>query len=146
MSFLSTRIHFIWSTAHREPRISADFKPRLHMYIRGILENHKSKVFAIGGIEDHIHIYCSLPATISIADLASTMKSNSTTFMRDNIDPQFAWQDGYAAFTMSKSADDDVIAYILNQERHHQHKTFQEELIAFLNKFGVPYDPQYVFL
>jgi REP element-mobilizing transposase RayT len=144
MSYLCTRIHFIWSTARREPRIQKEWKVRLHGYLRGILENKKSKVFAIGGVEDHVHVYCSLPATLTIADLASVMKSNSTNWVHEHFDPAFGWQDGYAAFTMSKSADEDVIGYILRQEEHHQKKTFQEELIAFFEKYEVPYDPKYV--
>ncbi len=146
MSFLCTRAHFIWSTSKREPLIQNDWQPRFHMHMRGILENLKSKVFIIGGVSDHVHIYCSLPSTVTIADLASTVKSNSTSFVRETIDARFGWQDGYAAFTMSKSADNDVIQYILNQEEHHRTRSFQEELIAFLDKFEVPYDPKYVFL
>jgi putative transposase len=144
MSFLSTRVHLIWSTAKREPLIQPEWQPRLHGYIRGIIENLKSKVFAIGGVADHLHIYCSLPATISIADLASTIKSNSSRWVRETLDPGFAWQDGYAAFTMGKSADQDVIRYISIQEEHHKHRTFAEEFMAFLEKYEVPYDPKYV--
>jgi len=146
MSFLSTRIHFVWSTARREPLIRREWQPRLHGYIRGILENLKVKPFVIGGIEDHIHVYCNLPATITIAELASKMKSNSTGFVRETLDSRFGWQDGYAAFTMSKSADEDVINYVLKQEEHHRRRSFQEELIAMLDKFGIEYDPRYVFL
>jgi putative transposase len=146
MSFLSTRLHLIWSTAHRKPLINREWKPRLHMYIRGILENIKVKPFVIGGIDDHIHIYCDLPSTLTIAQLVAKAKSNSTTFVKEELNSPFAWQEGYAAFTMSKSADQDVINYILNQEEHHRGTTFQEELIKFLDKFEVPYDPKYVFL
>jgi putative transposase len=145
MSYLCTRIHYIWSTANRTPSILPEWQSRLHGYIRGILENLKSKPLVIGGVADHIHIYCSLPSTISIADLASAIKSNSSGFIHDNFDRSFAWQNGYAGFTMSKSADDDVIRYILNQEEHHRRKSFQEELIAFFEKFQIPYDPKYVF-
>jgi len=146
MSFLCTRIHFIWSTARREPWIHNAWQPRLHQHMWGILENLKSKVFVIGGVVDHVHIYCSLPATCSIAKLAETVKSNSTAFVHDELKCPFGWQEGYAAFTMSKSADDDVIQYIRNQEEHHRRRSFQEELITFLEKFEVPYDPKYVFL
>ena len=146
MSYLCTRVHLIWSTLHREAFIEKEWQARLHGYMRGILENHHSKVFAIGGVADHVHVYCSLPATMSIAQLASTAKSNSTLWVRENLLKRFGWQEGYAGFTMGKSADDDVIRYILTQEEHHQRKTFQEELIAFLEKFEVPFDPKYVFL
>jgi putative transposase len=146
MSYLCTRVHLIWSTLHREALIEREWQARLHGYMRGILENHDSKPFAIGGIADHVHVYCSLPPTVSIAQLASTVKSNSTSWVRQNFSKSFGWQDGYAAFTMGKSADDDVIRYILTREERHQRKTFQEELIAFLEKFEVPFDPKYVFL
>lgn len=146
MSFLCTRVHLIWSTAKREPFIQPKWQPRLHGYLRGILENLQSKTFAVGGVSDHVHISCSLPPTLSIAELASALKSNSSRHVRDSFDPNFRWQDGYAAFTMSKSADVDVIGYILNQEQHHRGKIFQEEILKFLDKFQVPYDPKYVFL
>jgi REP element-mobilizing transposase RayT len=117
----------------------------VHGYLRGIFENKKCKVFASGGIADHVHVYCSLPATIAIADLVSTVKSNSSGWIHDQFDRAFDWQDGCAAFTMSKSADDDVIQYILHQEEHHRRRSFQEELIAFVDKFEIPYDPKYIF-
>ena len=145
MSYLCTRIHFIWSTARRDPMIHRDWQPRLHGCMRGILENLNCKTFVIGGVEDHVHIYCSLPSTATIADIAGTVKCNSTDWVRQTINSGFGWQDGYAAFTMSKSADQDVINYILTQEEHHRRLTFKEKPLAFLDKFGVAYDPRYVF-
>ena len=145
MSYLCTRVHYIWSTARREARIQGEWKVRLHGYIRGILENKKCKVFAIGGVEDHVHVYCSLPATVTIAELASVMKSNSSGWVHENFDRDFGWQDGYAAFTMGRSGDEDVIGYILGQVEHHRTRSFMEELIAFLDKYEVAYDPKYVF-
>jgi len=146
MSFLSTRLHIVWSTKHREPFLRKEWQPRLHGYMRGILENLRSKAFIVGGVEDHVHVYCSLPATITIAQLVSTVKSNSTGWVREVRQQPCGWQDGYAAFSMSKSADENVIQYILNQEEHHSRMTFQEELIKMLDKFQIPYDPKYVFL
>ena len=146
MSFLATRLHLVWSTKFREPLIQKEWQPRLHGYMRGILENLRSKVFIVGGIADHVHVYCSLPPTLTIAQLVSTVKSNSTAWAGEILRQPFGWQDGYAAFTMSKSADQHVIQYILNQETHHQRMTFQEELTKTLDKFQIPYDPKYVFL
>jgi putative transposase len=145
MSYLSTRLHIVWSTKHREPLIQTEWRPRLHGYMRGTLENLKAKVFVIGGVEDHVHVYCSLPATIAIADLVSNVKSGSSAWVHDVLRQPFGWQDGYAAFTMSKSADKDAIAYILRQEEHHKRVSYQEELIRMLEKFQIPYDPRYVF-
>ena len=74
-------------------------RPRLYMYIRGILKNIKVKPVVIGGIEDHVRIYCDLPSTLTIAQLVATAKSNSTTFAKEELRSPFAWQEGYAAFT-----------------------------------------------
>jgi len=145
MSYTCTRIHYIWSTAQRELTIDPAWRDDLHAYIAGILKNKKSTVLQIGGVEDHVHVYCSLPTTVTIADLANVMKANSTAYVREKFAASFAWQEGYAAFTMGKSADDDVCAYIRNQVEHHRTRSFKEELIAFLDKYQVPYDPKYVF-
>jgi putative transposase len=146
MSYLSTRLHLVWSTKHREPLIHRQWQPRLHGYMRGALENLKSKVFVIGGVEDHVHVYCSLSATITIADLVSKVKSSSSGWVHDVLQQPFGWQDGYSAFTMSTSADEDVMGYILKQGEHHMRVSYQEELIRMLEKFQIPYDPRYVFL
>ena len=92
-----------------------------------------------------MHIYCSLHATITIADLVSKVKSVSSTWVHDFLQQPFGWQDGYSAFTMSKSADEDVMGFILRQEEHHKRVSFQDELIMMLKKFQIPYDPRYVF-
>ena len=82
---------------------------------------------------------------MTIADLASKIKSNSSRWIHESFDNNFAWQEGYAAFTMGKSADAEVIRYILVQREHHKQRTFQEELIVFLDKYCVAYDRKYVF-
>ncbi len=146
-TFLSVRIHFIWSTKGREPSIESSWQPKLYAYINGILDNKKSKLLAIGGTNDHIHVYTSLPSTLSIAELANAVKSNSSGWIHETIShaQSFAWQSGYAAFSMSKSADKNVRAYIQNQAEHHRAKTFKEELIEFLDRDEIQYDPRYVF-
>jgi putative transposase len=144
MSYLSTRLHIVWSTKRRGPWIQKEWRPRLHGYMRGTLENLQAKVFVIGGVEDHVHVYCSLPATITIANLVSQVKASSSGWVHEFLQQPFGWQDGYAAFTMSKSADDDVLGYILRQEEHHQRVSYQEELIKMFEKFQIPYDPRYV--
>ena len=147
MSYISNLAHFIWSTAHRTPTIKPDWEPRLHAYIGGILNNVRGKLLTAGGIEDHIHVFASLPSNLSLADAASAMKSNSSRFIHDELgDPSFDWQKGYAAFSVSVSVEDAVRNYILNQKQHHQRRPFQEEYIDFLNKHHIEYDPQYVFL
>ncbi|HUO07329.1 MAG TPA: IS200/IS605 family transposase [Phycisphaerae bacterium] len=147
MSYISNLVHFIWSTAKREPTIRAEWEERLYPYIGGILENKKAKLLCVGGVADHIHVFTSLPATLSLADAASAMKANSSRFVHEELgDRVFDWQKGYAAFSVSVSGEEAVRRYIENQKSHHSRKSFQEELIEFLEKHRVPYDSRYVFL
>ena len=84
------------------------------------------------------------PATVVISEAIKTIKANSSSWMSDEIG-QFAWQQGYGAFSVSKSNMAAVMTYIPNQERHHRKMTFEEEFIAFLKKHGIEFDPKYVF-
>ena len=86
-----------------------------------------------------------MPATVSLAELANALKTNSSVWVHENALPTFAWQKGYAAFNMNKSADAQVCKYIKQQKEHHHQSTFQEELLIFLQKFDIPFDPRYVF-
>jgi len=148
MSYISNLVHFVWSTAGREPLIRSSWQDRLYGYIGGILDNKKGKLLAAGGIEDHIHVFASLPATVSLSEAASAMKANSSKWIHETI-PQckgFDWQEGYAAFSVSKSAEPKVKAYIQNQEQHHKGWKFTEEFIALLKKHGIPYEERYLWV
>jgi REP element-mobilizing transposase RayT len=141
-------VHFVWGTANREPLIRKSWRDRLHGYIGGILEKKKAKLLAAGGVEDHIHVLASLPATISLADAASAMKSNSSRWVHEEI-PQckgFDWQAGYGAFSVSKSMEERVKAYIHNQEEHHRKQRFSEEFMALLEKHGIAYEERYLWV
>ena len=147
MSYISNLAHFIWSTAKREPTILVEWEQRLYPYIGGILDHHKAKLLCIGGVADHVHIFASLPSTLSLADAAGAMKANSSRFVHEELgDRSFDWQKGYVAFSVSVSGEEVVRRYIENQKTHHMRRSFQEELIEFLDKHRVPYDPRYVFL
>ena len=78
---LSLLVHFIWSTAGREPWIGTDWQDDLYGYIGGIINNKNGKLICAGGMYDHIHLYASLPSTITIADFVSVVKSNRGGFM-----------------------------------------------------------------
>lgn len=146
MSYISNLVHFIWSTARREPTLRPEWEERLHPYIAGILENTRSKLLCAGGIEDHIHLLVSLHASLSLADAANLMKANSSRFIHQELgSPSFDWQKGYAAFTVSISVKETVRTYIQNQKQHHARRSFKEEYLEFLKKHEVPYDPRYVF-
>jgi REP-associated tyrosine transposase len=143
---ISVSVHFIWSTAGREPWIGDDWREKLHSYLGGIARNKNAKLIAAGGMNDHIHLYVSLPSTITLADFVNAMKANSSRWIHETF-PQrkaFAWQEGYGAFSVSKSEEPRVVDYIHNQKEHHRKRTFHEEYVTFLEKYGVEYDPRYV--
>ncbi|MGH9668783.1 MAG: IS200/IS605 family transposase, partial [Terriglobales bacterium] len=110
----------------------------------GILRNHGMKSVAICGMPDHVHLLVSFSAEASVAKALNLLKSNSSKWMRER-DGAFAWQEGYAAFSVSASALDSVVEYIENQERHHRKRDFKQEYLALLKKHDVAYDSRWVF-
>jgi REP element-mobilizing transposase RayT len=147
-SFVSNLVHFVWGTAGREPLIRHSWRDALHGYVGGVLRNKRAKMLAVGGVGDHIHVLASLPATVSLADIANAMKANSSRWIHENA-PQckgFNWQKGYGAFTVSKSAEGRVKAYIENQEEHHLGRSFDEEFKALLAKHGILYEERYLWV
>ena len=144
--YLSLLVHFTWSTAGREPWIEADMRDDLYSYIGGIMKNKNAKLLSAGGMSDHIHLYASMPSTISIADFVNAVKSNSSRWIHESSSRLlgFAWQEGYGAFSVSKSEEGKVVRYISNQEEHHRKRTFKEELIGLLDKHGIAYDKRYI--
>ena len=143
-AFLHVRVHLIWSTSGREPRLDAAWRNDLFAYFSGICQNLNVKLLVAGGVADHVHLYVGLPATISIAELVGKLKANSSRWIHENHDPAFAWQTKYAAFSVSQSGEDAVFAYIRNQETHHHKKSFQEELTEFLTRHNIEYDPRFL--
>ena len=100
---------------------------------------------AVGGVEDHVHLLVGLRATHTLADFVRELKKAGTAWIRDeNLEANFAWQEGYAAFTVSPTARPGVTRYILNQEEHHRHRPYLDELKSFLKAAGIEYDPKYL--
>jgi REP element-mobilizing transposase RayT len=143
---LSMLVHFVWSTAGREPWLAAEWRDRLYGYLGGILDHKKAKLLCAGGMMDHVHLYVSLPSTISLADIVSAMKANSSGWIHQTFRNHraFAWQKGYGAFSVSKSAEPQVMEYIRNQTEHHRNRSFQEEYLEFLKKHEIEYDERYL--
>ena len=147
-SYIYNLAHFVWGTANREPLVRKSWRERLHAYIGGVLKNKGAMLIAAGGIEDHMHVLASLPATMSLAQAASAMKANSSRWIHENV-PQckaFDWQEGYAAFSVSKSAEPRVKAYIYNQEEHHKERKFADEFKELLERHGIPYEERYLWV
>ena len=143
-SFSKNHQHIVFSTAERRKLIPAELQPRLWAYCAGICRNHGVFVREIGGIDDHIHLLVELPAVLAVSNAVLLIKSNSSKWMHE-MGREFAWQKGYAAFSVSASKRASVKAYIRNQPAHHRTLNFQAEFIELLKKHGVEFDPKYVF-
>ena len=141
-SFTSCHLHVVFSTKERRRLITLDMQPRLWAYLGGIARENKMKALCVGGVEDHVHVLLTLPAVLSISKAVQLIKGNSSKWIHETFPAQrdFAWQEGYAAFSIGISGVDDTIKYIQSQAEHHRTRTFKEELIAFLNKHGLEYD------
>ena len=143
-SLASVLIHLIFSTKNREPTIPHERRAPLHAYIVGILDNLQCPSLRTGGVVDHTHTLFSLSRTATIAEVVEEVKQGSSKWMKQQGVPHFAWQAGYAAFSVSESQKAAVIRYIEPQEEHHKRHSFQEEVRTFLTRHGVAYDERYV--
>jgi putative transposase len=144
-TYLSLHYHLVFGTKNRQPFIDAQWRPRLHEYLGGTISGLGGFPEGIGGMADHVHLLVGLKATHCLADVLRELKKASSVWIHEQIGLRpFVWQDGYAAFTVSSTAREAVQKYIANQEKHHQSKSFREELIAMLNKAGIEYDSKYL--
>ncbi len=143
-TYSQNTIHLVFSTKDRRKLILKQFQTRLWPYISGICKNHGIFVHAIGGTDDHIHLLIQIPPTLALAKSVNTIKSNSSKWANDEGHP-FAWQQGYAAFSVSASSLPTVVKYIQTQDSHHKKMTFDAELLALLKKHGMDFDPNFVF-
>jgi hypothetical protein len=112
--------------------------------MRGIACNYDIDLEAIGGMPDHVHILMALPPELALSHAMRALKANSSKWMNEN-GHWFAWQEGYAAFSVSASNRAQVATYIRDQPDHHKRRTFEEEFLALLKKHGVEADPAQVF-
>jgi REP element-mobilizing transposase RayT len=145
-SFASLHYHLVFSTKNREPFLRADLHPRLFEYFGGILRAHGGCLVAAGGVEDHVHLLVRLSRDMAVAEALRLLKTNSSKWIHDTgAGPSaFAWQTGYAAFTVSLSQIDAVKDYLARQEEHHRTQTFQDEYRALLRRHGIDFDERYL--
>jgi putative transposase len=145
-SYSSNRIHLIFSTKGREKRLPVELQPKLWPYMAGITCNHGFEAIKVGGVEDHAHVLLLLPPTIPLAKAVQVLKSCSSKWLNDTraAGKDFAWQEGYGAFSVSASQTKGVIRYIESQAVHHAKRSYEEEFLEFLKRYGVEYDPTHV--
>ncbi len=140
-------IQVIFAVKGRENLIHKSWRDELHKYISGIITKKKQKSIIVNGVSDHVHCFIGLKPGMAISDLVRDIKNNSSKFINEKgfIKGKFQWQEGYGAFSYAYSQIDQVYNYILNQETHHQKKTFKDEYLDFLSKFEIDYKPEYLF-
>ncbi len=139
-------IHAIFSTKNRVAWLSPAIRMELYPYAATVLANMGCPPIQIGGVDDHIHIFCVLSKNLSIAQFIEDIKIPTSRWLktRDPALREFHWQSGYGAFSVSQSRIPSVRQYIINQEKHHNTIPFQEEFRNFLKAYGIPFNEQYV--
>ncbi len=140
-------VQIVFAVQGRQNLISENNREQLEKYMCGIVSNKNSKPLAVYCNPDHTHILIGLHPSVAISDMARDIKANSSKWINEEkwINGKFKWQEGFGAFTYSKSQLDVVVKYILNQAEHHKKKTFKEEYQEFLEKFEINYNEKYVF-
>jgi REP element-mobilizing transposase RayT len=139
-------IHIVFSTKQRKPLIRKDIEAELHTYLGGICNRLDCQILKAGGYTDHVHILCMLSKNIPLAKLVEEIKSHSSKWMKTKSPAykDFYWQNGYGAFSVKPSEVDHVMDYIERQHEHHDTIRFQDEYMAYLEKYGMEYDSRYV--
>lgn len=144
-TYLGLHYHVIFGVKNRLAVIDTSWRSRLHEYLGGTIRGLGGVPQGVGGMADHVHILMGLKATHCLADIMRELKKSSSAWVHQEInDKNFAWQEGYAAFTVGASGRDGVRKYIANQEEHHRVRSFREEIIEMLEMAGVEYEPKYL--
>jgi putative transposase len=140
-------LHVVFSTKHRQAWITPDVAERLYGYIGGIVRAEQGVLLDINGVEDHVHLYLRWRTDESIANLMRVVKARSSKWIHETFPAlaEFYWQEGYSVFTVSKSQEPAVKAYIASQHEHHRKEEFKSELLRLLRAHGVEFDERYVF-
>jgi REP element-mobilizing transposase RayT len=146
-TFSQIYLQFVFAVKNRENLIAKEHKEELHKYITALVQNRKAKMLAIHCMPDHIHIFVGFKPDVLISDFVKEVKVKSNEFINNKgwIKGRFNWQEGYGVFSYSHSHISNVINYVLNQDVHHQKKTFRQEYLELLKKFEIQFEEKYVF-
>ena len=139
-ALVNNRIHVIFSTKDRAKLLPDDLQPRLWAFMGGIARKNGFTAIAIGGMPDHAHALLAIPSTMPLAKAVQLIKGGSSKWCNENLPQRFAWQEGYAAFSVSASHREAVVRYILNQKQHHARRSFENELCEFLRRNDMTFE------
>jgi REP element-mobilizing transposase RayT len=139
-------VHVIFSTKDRLPVLDTSIRPELYAYLATVARSSNCECYRVGGVADHVHLAIRLSRTSNVAELVEQLKTSSSKWLKTQSPAlsKFSWQRGYAAFSVGPTDRNALIEYIANQEDHHRKLSFQDELRAFLKRYGVEFDERYV--
>ncbi len=140
-------LQFVFAVKHRQSLIPKEHKEELQKYMTGLEQNRSAKMLAVQCMPDHIHLFVGYKPSVFIPDFIKEIKVETDEFINGKkwIKEKFNWQEGYGVFSYSHSHIDVVCRYVLNQEKHHQKKTFRQEYHEMLEKFEVSFEEKYLF-
>jgi putative transposase len=146
-TFSQIYLQFVFAVQGRQSLIQKEHKEELHKYITSLVQARKAKMLAVHAMPDHVHLFVGFKPSVLISDFVKEVKVQSNLFIAEKkwIKGAFKWQEGYGVFSYGHSQIDTVCRYVLNQEIHHQKKTFKQEYHEFLEKFSIPFEEQYLF-
>jgi REP element-mobilizing transposase RayT len=146
-TFSQIHIQTVFAVKYRESLLLPSFRQNLFGYIGQTINDLGNKTLIINGVGDHVHCFFGLRPAQSLSKVMQEVKANSSRWINEQrfLKCRFEWQEGFGAFSYSKSQVEAVCLYIKNQEEHHRNKTFREEYLAMLNAFEVDYDERYIF-
>jgi len=146
MSYTNLYYHIVFSTKNHRPFLDEPELTRLFEYLGGMVNNMKATLLLVGGTSDHVHIAARLHPETSVVQFVRDVKTNSSKWVHEALagNSDFAWQDGYSAFSVSHSIVGKVVEYIRGQKEHHKKLTFKEELKSLLEKHGISYDERFL--
>ena len=139
-------IQVVFAVKNRESLIKANWEERLYKYITGFIKNNQQKLIAINGTENHVHIFLGINTSCRLSDLIRELKKASNNFINENnlCSGRFSWQEGFGAFSYSRSEIDNVVRYIQNQKQHHLRNSFKDEFLDYLEKNEIQYKEEYL--
>jgi putative transposase len=145
-SYVNLLYHIIFSTKDRKPLLTAAHQPRLYEYIGGTIRRQGGIALEINGVTDHVHVLAKLRQDKALSDVIRDLKAGASGWLHEVFPElrQFAWQNGYGAFTVSATEVASVRRYIANQQAHHQRQSFEDEFVQLLRLHEVEFDQRYL--
>ncbi|HEX5387874.1 MAG TPA: IS200/IS605 family transposase [Gemmatimonadales bacterium] len=136
------RVHLVWSTRHRRPWLDPEWRVRLFAVASGAAERCRARLICAGGVRDHVHLYVELPPTRTLAELVNALKAGTARWIQESFPHRagFAWQHGYAAFSVAQDEENRLLDYIRHQEVSHRERDFTGEYLSLLEHHGIAYD------